>query len=174
MKKINRRTAMKATAAGLGALSLVTNTTVGQAPAKPFGTEFPNLESLTTGKWWAQEAAPKNQTKSKGKGGGATPAPAMNVAREKVIAFALYTHQNGVLKVSAQLFPLMPEELRSARLELLQQGKWVEVSRAEVFYPGWDAHFRIEKWDNTKDVPYRVCHGEKATFDGLIRRDPVE
>ena len=174
MKKINRRTAMKATAAGLGALSLVPNTTVGQAPAKPFGTEFPNLESLTTGKWWAQEASPKNQTKAKGKGGGPTPAPSMNVAREKVIVFVLYTHQNGVLKVSAQLFPLMPEEQRIASLELLRQGKWVEVSRAEVFYPGWDVHFRIEKWDNTKDVPYRVCHGEKATFDGLIRKDPVE
>lgn len=83
MKKINRRAVIKVTAAGLGALSLVPNTTVGQAPAKPFGTEFPNLESLTTGKWWAQEAAPKNQTKGKGKGGGPTPAPSMNVAREK-------------------------------------------------------------------------------------------
>lgn len=122
---------MKATAAGLGALSLVPNITVGQTPAKPFGTEFPNLESLTTGKWWAQEAAPKNQTKAKGKGGGATPAPAMSVPRENVIAYALDTHQNGVLKVSKQLFPLMSGEERIARLELLQQGKWLQVARVD-------------------------------------------
>ncbi|MCH5374942.1 MAG: metallophosphoesterase, partial [Planctomycetes bacterium] len=43
-----------------------------------------------------------------------------------------------------------------------------------VFYPGWDAHFRIEPWDNTKDVPYRVRHGESAVFEGLIRKDPID
>ena len=31
----------------------------------------------------------------------------MNVPREQVVAFAMYTHQNGVLKLSAQLFPLI-------------------------------------------------------------------
>ena len=43
-----------------------------------------------------------------------------------------------------------------------------------MVFPGWSAHFRIEKWDNTKDVPYRLRHGEKATFEGLIRKDPVD
>ena len=43
-----------------------------------------------------------------------------------------------------------------------------------MHYPGWDAHFRIEDWDNTNDLKYRVCHGEKAKFEGLIRRDPVD
>jgi hypothetical protein len=41
-----------------------------------------------------------------------------------------------------------------------------------VQYPGWSAHFRIESWDASQDVPYRVRHGEKANFEGLIRRDP--
>lgn len=50
MKKINRRAVIKVTALGLGDLSLVSKTTVGQTPANPFATEFPNLESLTTGK----------------------------------------------------------------------------------------------------------------------------
>ena len=31
----------------------------------------------------------------------------MNVPREQVVAFAMYTHQNGGTKLSAQLFPLM-------------------------------------------------------------------
>ena len=60
------------------------------------------------------------------------------------------------------------------RLEFKRGGKWVEVAKAEVHYPGWDAHFRIEKWDNTKNVPYRVLHGEKAKFEGLVRRYPSD
>ncbi len=55
-----------------------------------------------------------------------------------------------------------------------RNGAWVEVAQSEVIYPGLDAHFRVEKWDATKDMPYRVRHGEKAMFDGLIQRDPVD
>ena len=43
-----------------------------------------------------------------------------------------------------------------------------------MLYPGWSAHFRIEPWDNTRDVPYRVRHGEQAMFEGLIRKDPID
>ena len=39
-------------------------------------------------------------------------------------------------------------------------------------YPGWYAHFRVENWDDSQDVPYRVRHGAKAMFEGRIRRDP--
>ena len=28
-------------------------------------------------------------------------------------------------------------------------------AKQEVIELGWSAHFRIEKWDNTKDVPYQ-------------------
>jgi hypothetical protein len=99
----------------------------------------------------------------------------MDVPRDQVVCFAYYTHQNGVLKMSAQLFPLKPGEERVARLELKQDnGKWKDVAKSEVLYPGWDAHFRIEGWDATKSVTYRVRHGEKAVFEGLIRRDPVK
>lgn len=148
---------------------------------QPFGTEFPNLESLTTGEWWKKgmQAAAQNEkkkAKGKGKGGGAaTPPPSMDVPRDEVVCFAYYTQQNGVLKMSAQLFPLKPGEERVARLELKQEnGDWKEVAKSEVYYPGWDAHFRVEGWDGSKNVAYRVRHGEKAMFEGLIRCDPVE
>ena len=36
------------------------------------------------------------------------------------------------------------------------------------------ALFRIDNWDDSKDVPYRVAHGEHATFEGLIRKNPVD
>ena len=166
---MNRRTAIKtATVAGASALVISKDFLLAQESVKPFGTEFGNLELLTTGQWWKR---PGNNGTPLKRGRKSTP-PNLNVARDKVVAFALYTHQNGVLKLSAQLFPLKPGEKREARLEFKRNGKWSEAAKVEVHYPGWDAHFRIEKWDNTKSVPYRVLHGEKAKFEGLVRRDP--
>ncbi len=130
---------------------------------QPFGEKYPNLDSLATGEWWKK--APKK--------GPNTPPP-MDVPREEVVAFAVYTCENGVLKLSAQLYPLKPGEMREARLEFQRDGKWTEAMKVPVLYPGWSVHFRIEKWDSTKTVPYRVLHGEKAKFEGSIRRDPIE
>ncbi len=151
------------------------------AAVPPFGEKYPNLESLTTGEWWnkgALAATPNANRNAKGKAnaaGGPSAPPSMNVPRHEVVCFAYYTQQNGVLKLSAQLFPLKPDEERVARLEVRPAGEdWKEIARTEVLYPGWDAHFRIEGWDGSKSVPYRVRHGEKAMFEGLIRRDPVE
>ena len=147
----------------------------------PFGPEFPKLDSLATGEWWTKgtlAAAQKENKNARGKtkGAGGQPAPpSLDVPRDEVVCFAYYTHQNGVLKMSAQLFPLKPGEARVARLEVKPDGAdWKEIAKSEVNYPGWDAHFRVEGWDGSKNVPYRVRHGEQAMFEGLIRRDPVE
>jgi hypothetical protein len=129
--------------------------------AAPFGAQYPNLDSLAVGEWWTKKPT-----------GNQPPPPSMNVPRDEVIAFALYTHEHDVLKLTAQLFPLKPDEARQVRLELREGGQWKEVARAPVIYPGWSAHFRIERWDNSRAVAYRVRHGENAGFEGLIRRDP--
>ena len=129
--------------------------------AQPFSAEFPSLDSLAVGEWW-KRPAPK---------GPAAPPP-MDVPRDQVVAFALYTHDHGVLKITAQLYPLKPGEPREVRLEFQRDGKWTEAARTSVVFPGWSAHFRVENWDATHDVAYRVRHGEAALFEGLIRRDP--
>lgn len=170
---MDRRTALKVTALGVGSLVLTPEWLSAQ-DAAPFGKEFPNLESLTTGTWWNKPAAGTPKAGAKKQGGGQPAPPSMDVPRQEVVAFAVYTHHHGVLKMTAQLFPLKPGEERLARLELQRDGEWAEVARAEVLYPGWDAHFRIEKWDNTRDVPYRVRHGAAAMFEGHIRRDPID
>jgi hypothetical protein len=146
-----------------GQASAAESGTPGVTPQAPFGTEFPKLDSLATGEWW-NAPSPK----------GPNPPPSMDVPRDQVVAFALYTHERGVLKLTAQLYPLKPDEAREVRLELERQGEWVEVARVPVALPGWSAHFRIEQWDSTQSVPYRVRHGEAALFEGLIRRDPID
>ena len=133
--------------------------------ALPFGATYPQLDSLAVGDWWnAKQPSAKK----------AALPPAMDVPRDQIVAFALYTYDNGVLKLTAQFFPLKPDEARQARLEFQRDGVWTKVATEAILYPGWSAHFRVEKWDATQNVAYRVRHGDKAMFEGLIRRDPID
>jgi hypothetical protein len=131
-----------------------------QESARPFGNEFPKLDSLATGEWWKAKPPAQN------------PPPSMQVPRKEVIAFAIYTCDNDVLKLTGQLFPLMPEEPRTVRLEIQRDGKWEEIAQQDVVYPGWSCHFRVDKWNSTVDTPYRLRHGQEASFEGLIRKNP--
>ena len=127
-----------------------------------FGEKFPNLESRATGKWWNKKTNERFTMD-------------LDVPRDRVLAFALYTHEHGVLKLSAQLFPLKPGEETEVRLEFKQpDGRWKEVDRQTVNELGWSAHFRVEDWNNKVERAYRVRHGESASFEGLIRKDPIE
>jgi len=98
----------------------------------------------------------------------------VRVDRDEVIAFAVYTQQASSLKMTAQLFPLKPGEKREVVLELEKNGAWEKAKTAKVNYPGWYAHFRVDGWDGTQDVAYRVTHSGGSVFEGLVRRDPIE
>ncbi len=141
----------------------------------PFGVGYPQLDQWVVGEWWKE---PWNKPGPKGKRPERPPF-ALDVPRGDVVAFAIYTvavkptDGPGVLKVTAQLYPLKPDEPRVARLEVKRGDAWEEVASAEVLYPGWDAHFRVEGWDSTQAVPYRVRHGANAMYEGLVRADPV-
>ncbi len=164
-KGVSRRAALKTTAAALGSLA-VPGSGIAQeetAGKLPFGEEFPKLDSLASGEWWLVPA-PKGELAP----------PPMDVPRDEVVAFAIYTQDAGVLKLTAQLYPLKPGEPREVRLELREDGVWWEAARVNLSMPGWSAHFRLTGWNGSKTVPYRVRHGEKAQFGGVIRRDPIE
>jgi len=96
------------------------------------------------------------------------------VSRDKVVCFALYTVHNNILKMTAQLYPLKENEDRKVRLEIRKDGKWKQIAASPVVEDGWTAHFRVENWDCTKDVTYRVAHGKNAYYTGIIRKDPVD
>ena len=135
-----------------------------------FGEEFFTLDNLSTGEWWTRARPPEVPSK---KGKPPKRIIELKVPREDVVAFALYTQDGGTLKLTGQLYPLMPKESREVRLETKQGKQWKEISRVKISYPGWSAHFRIENWDSSKNIPFRVRHGEKASFEGLIRKDPI-
>ena len=96
------------------------------------------------------------------------------VAKKDVICFALYTVHDKTLKLTAQLYPLADDDTKTVRLEIQRDGDWVEVAKTTVIEPGWTAPFRVEDWDDSKTQPYRVLHGTEASYQGTIRKNPVD
>ncbi|MEM9259577.1 MAG: hypothetical protein AAGA62_08010 [Bacteroidota bacterium] len=119
---------------------------------------FTGLDTLATNDWWNRAANPIIR---------------MKVGRDSIIAFGVYTMADKVLKLSAQLYPLYPNESKEVSLELQQNGKWVEVARQEVNELGWSALFRVEDWDDSITTPYRLRHETGATYEGSIRAAPA-
>ncbi len=123
----------------------------------PVIAPFDNVDTLAINDWWNRDDNPIINLK---------------VGRDSVVAFGIYTVSNKTLKLSAQLYPLYPEEAREVRLEIEENGTWREIQKQNVNELGWSALFRVDSWDDSKDVKYRILHGEKASFEGLIRKDP--
>ena len=80
------------------------------------------------------------------------------VARDQVICFCLYTTQNGILKLTAVLYPLKDGESREVTLEIEGDQGWKPVAKAKVNPVGWTATFRVTHWDDTVARKYRVTH----------------
>ncbi|HBE96048.1 MAG TPA: hypothetical protein DDW68_02610, partial [Verrucomicrobiales bacterium] len=81
------------------------------------------------------------------------------VEEANTICFALYTVSDNTLKLTAQLYPLEEGAPLKACLEIEENGAWKEVASTEIIKEGWTAPFRVETWDDSKTVSYRVIHG---------------
>jgi alkaline phosphatase D len=100
------------------------------------------------------------------------------------ILFSQYTQSGGVMKLTAQMAPIGPQESQTVRLQLAGQGAadWSTAAEAKIHPQARTATFRIENWNATTDVPYRVAYTGSATngaetehyWTGVIRRDPVD
>ncbi|UZO82594.1 alkaline phosphatase D family protein [Aquimarina sp. ERC-38] len=93
---------------------------------------------------------------------------------EDRICFAMYTVHEKKLKLTAQFYPIKNFEPFEATLEIKQNNKWQEIARTNIIYPGYTAPFSVENWDDTREVTYRVVYNEKATYEGIIRKNPVD
>ena len=159
MGKLDRRSFIKKTSlsgAALASSSFFSR----ESEAKNFiKSPFSNLDTLATNDWWN---IPKN------------PIINLKVNRDQVIAFGIYTLSNKTLKLSAQLFPLYPEESREVILEINKNGKWEKIKTNTINDIGWSTTFKISNWDDSKDAKYKLKHGNKAEFVGKIRKNPIE
>jgi hypothetical protein len=130
-----------------------------RAMEPPVKAPFTGLDTICTNDWWNRVPNPIIDVK---------------VDRDQVVAFGIYTVSRGTLKLSAQLYPLYPDETREVRLEIMENGAWKEIQTQQVNDIGWSALFRVENWDTGSNVPYRIRHGKKASYEGLIRKDPAD
>jgi len=78
---------------------------------------FSKLDTLSVNDWWNRADNPIVNLK---------------VPREEVIAFGIYTVSDDVLKLTAQLFPLYPDETREVRLAIQKEGKWEEIATETI------------------------------------------
>lgn len=92
----------------------------------------------------------------------------------------LYSLNQRVLKLSAQLMPVGDSEPREVRLEISPPGsraRWRPVASAPL-QAGWVALFRVPDWDPSRDWDYRVVYdspeGRGAEYTGRIKRDPAD
>ena len=90
------------------------------------------------------------------------------------ICFALYTVNDNILKLTAQFYPFDDEAEFKASLEIKKDESWIKVAESDIYYPGLTATFRIENWDDTREIRYRVNHQNTAFYEGIIKRNPID
>lgn len=130
------------------------------------------------------KTAPKQKTDPAAKAAKGRARPEIpDVARKDAICFAYYTVSGGVLKMTAQLYPLKNGESRDATLEIQDGSSWKPAARTRVTEDDyknyrndktWTAHFRVDRWDESRAARYRVVALDGvAKYEGTIRANPI-
>ncbi|MFP6894951.1 MAG: hypothetical protein VCA18_14440, partial [Opitutales bacterium] len=99
------------------------------------------------------------------------------------ILYAMHTLSRGTLNLTAQMPPLGEKESKQLRLDAKDaKGNWQKTGHAIIDPLSRTATFRIEGWNDTRDVSYRIAFDDRKRdgsakekyFDGIIRKDPKE
>ncbi len=96
------------------------------------------------------------------------------------ILFAQYTLSKGTLKITAQMPPIGNKDGQTVDLQVKPENKWKTVLVTPIDSLSRTATFKIEDWDNSKDIPYRLAYKLYADnnklreyyYEGLIRKEP--
>ena len=134
------------------------------------------------------QAKTKAQTNALGRGAGMFWFADWRVSGTKVelhpdrgfgpILFSQYTLSRGVLKLTAQMPPIGARDSQTVRLQVARGQTWTTLAEEPIHPETRTATFRLEKWDDTQDVAYRLAYTMTAAgehyWSGTIRRDPVD
>jgi hypothetical protein len=97
------------------------------------------------------------------------------------ILFCQYTLHRGILKLTAQMPPLGKQDIKKVDLQIsTEKGKWRRAAAAIVDTVAYTATFRVEDWDGSREVPYRLVYNLAQAqaihrtyhYNGIIRREP--
>lgn len=98
------------------------------------------------------------------------------------LLFSQYTLSGGTMKLSVQLPPIGAGDAQSVRLQLKTSSDWKDAGESPIHPEARLAAFRVDHWDATREVPYRLVYPlkfrdgktEEHQWTGTIRRDPVD
>jgi alkaline phosphatase D len=100
------------------------------------------------------------------------------------VLFSQYTLSGGILKITAQMPPLGEKDSQTVRLQVKgdKPDAWKTIGEEKIDPRTRTATFRVAKWDDKNDVPYRLAYtvvsrdGQKQDhfWTGTVRRDPVD
>jgi hypothetical protein len=98
------------------------------------------------------------------------------------ILFSQYTLSGGILKLSVQMPPIGEKDPQEVRLQIRNGEDWKTLAEASIHPEARTASFRIDGWDDSKEVAYRLAYslrvGKDRTEDrhwgGTIRKDPKQ
>ena len=98
------------------------------------------------------------------------------------VLFTQYTLSRGTLKMSAQMPPMGKDDDQIATLQINENDTWKTVAQAPIDRNARTAIFRVENWNNTRMIPYRVSYKivadgdekEEFFYEGEIRKEPFD
>lgn len=98
------------------------------------------------------------------------------------VLWTMYTLSRGTVKLMALLPPIGENDNQNVSLQFKTGSGWETASTKTIEPDSRTALFKIDNWDATKEVAYRVQYIEKAKngtetvhfYDGVIRKDPVD
>ncbi len=94
------------------------------------------------------------------------------------ILFSQYTLTDKILGLSAQMPPIGENDAQTVRLQVQEGDAWKTIAEEPIHPTARLATFRVENWDTTKDVPYRLAYAFGNSGDhywiGTVQRDPVD
>ncbi len=100
--------------------------------------------------------------------------------RQLAVFGAMHTLSRGTLKLTAQMMPFDLSTTPDVYLDTWNGSDWQQIASQSIdtnAMSAYNATFKIQGWDDMVDVPYRVrlpLDGEEYTWEGTIRKDPVE
>jgi hypothetical protein len=93
------------------------------------------------------------------------------------ILWAMYTQSHDIVKLTAQLPPIGKNDEQKVKLQLEKEKQWADHSEETIDPDARTATFRLENWDPTVAVKYRLVYinnGNEYDYIGTIQRDPVD
>jgi len=99
------------------------------------------------------------------------------------ILFVQYTLSDGILKMTAQMSPIGEKDPQTIRFQIPKGKKnWQTFRESDIDPMARTATFRVENWDTSKDIPYRLVYGPYYSgndqiydfFEGVIRKEPLD